>query len=276
VSLSGAFAVLILAAAAQAQTLQTVAPILSLFEDGGAIPAADRLTPGETVFFRFSLAGYKTSSEGKVAVTGHVQAFDPAGLPIAPKDELVIATSLRDEDKDWKPILHFQFMLPPLARSGTYRIRYEATDDQTHTSASSETTFLVGGHDVPASSQLVIRNLGFFRNPDDETPLRVAAYRAGDMVWVKFDVTGYKYGEQNAIDVSYDVQVSSPDGKTLFSQEDAAVERSQAFYPQPWVPGNFSLTTQANMKPGAYRVEITARDAIGHQEAKAQASFQVE
>jgi hypothetical protein len=96
------------------------------------------------------------------------------------------------------------------------------------------------------------------------------------MVWVRFDVTGYKYGEQNAIDVSYDVAVLTSEGKQLFAQENAAVEKSQAFYPQPWVPGSFSLTLQSTMHPGNYIVAITARDGVGNQTATEKAAFRVE
>ena len=123
---------------------------------------------------------------------------------------------------------------------------------------------------------LVIRNFGFYRTQDDETPLKVVAYRAGDMLWVRFDMTGYKYGEQNAIDVSYDVVVMGPDGKQLFAQEDAAVEKNQAFYPQPWVPGAFNLSLQSNMTPATYTLLITARDGIGKQMTQARGEFKVE
>jgi hypothetical protein len=266
-----------------AQTKQSAAPpltvsggIISQFEDGGAIPSGQRLVSGETAFFRFSVQGFRKSEEGRVQLTGHAQAFDPDGKPIMPVDEVAIATSLRDEDKAWQPVLRFQFQVPPIARPGTYRIHFEATDDQTKKTAVGDTTFAVAGRDVPASSSLVIRGLGFYRTADDETPLRVPAYRSGDMVWMKFDATGYKYGDQNAIDVSYDVAVTAADGKPLFSQQDAAVERSQAFYAQPWVPGAFSLTLQANMSRGDYNVEITARDGVGNQTAKATAIFRVD
>lgn len=251
-------------------------PVISQFEDGGMLPGNQKVVSGETIFFRFAAQGFKTSDSGRVQLTGHAQAFDPEGKPLMPVDEVVIATSLREEDKDWKPVLRFQFQIPPIARPGAYRIRYSVIDDQTKKMASAETTFSVAGHDVPPSDSLLIRGLGFYRTADEETPLRVAAYRAGDMVWMKFDATGYKYGEQNAIDVSYDVAVLSPEGKPMFSQQDAAVEKSQAFYPQPWVPGAFSLTLQANMKQGEYRVEITARDGVGSQTTKATASFRVE
>jgi hypothetical protein len=251
--------------------------IISQFEDGPAIPVGQRLVAGETGFFRFSAQGFKTSDAGRVQLTGHAQVFDPEGKAIMPRDEVAIATSLRDEDKDWKPFLKFQFQLPPIARPGTYRIRYEVADDQTKKTAHGEGTFAVAGRDVAPSPTLVIRGLGFYRTADEETPLRVPAYRSGDSVWMKFDATGYKYGDQNAIDVSFDVAVTLADGnKPLFSQQDAAVERSQAFYPQPWVPGAFSVTLQPNMKIGDYNVEITAHDGVGNQTAKATATFRVE
>lgn len=256
--------------------MQVANPIISQFEDGAAIPSGQKIVAGETVFFRFAAAAFRTSESGRVQLTGHVQALDPEGVPIMPRDEVAIATSLREEDKDWKPVFRFQFQIPAIARPGTYHIRFDATDDQTHKTAAGDTTFEVLGRNVPSSPTLVIRDLSFYRTADDETPLKVAAYRAGDMVWVRFDVAGYKYGEQNAIDVTYDVAVTSGEGKPMFSQLDAATERSQAFYPQPWVPGSFSLTLQPNMTKGEYSVEVTARDGVGKQTAKASGVFRVE
>ena len=55
----------------------------------------------------------------------------------------------------------------------------------------------VRGHAVEASPALVVRNFRFLR---DETEANVAAsatYRAGDPIWARFDVTGYKIGGKN-------------------------------------------------------------------------------
>ncbi len=251
-------------------------PVVSQFEDGAAIAPSQKVVPGETVFFRFSGADYRVGDGGKLILTGHIQAFDPRGTAIISKDEVGVATSLRDEDKDFKPKFHFQFQIPSLAPPGTYKIRYDAVDEQTKAAASAETTFQVDGRDVAASPELVVRNFAFYRTADDETPARSVAYRSGDMVWVKFDITGYKHGEQHAMDVSYDVAVTAPDGKQLFSQENAAVERNQAFYPQPWVPGAFSITLQPNMKAGDYAITITAHDGVGKQTASSKGLFRVD
>jgi len=61
------------------------------------------------------------------------------------------------------------------------------------------------------------------------------------MIWVRFYMAGYKYGEQNAIDVTYDVNVEGL-GTPAFPSGRRRREKSQAFYPQPWVPAEFNLT----------------------------------
>lgn len=262
-------------AAPAAPTLQTANPIVSQFEDGESL-GGRKLIVGESAFFRFGVTNFRVSEEGKVKITGRVQVFDSRGTALAPADEVGIGTSIREEDKDWRPRIHTQFQIPGIAPPGTYKIKFEATDDQTHQKAAGETTFEVEGRNVPPSPVLAIRGIGFYRGAEDEVALGVAAYRPGDTVWVRFDATGYKYGEQNAIDVAYDVAVTGPDGKQVFSQENAAVEKSQASYPQPWVPGSFSLTLTPDTGKGTYTIAITARDAVGKQTVTEKAEFKVE
>jgi hypothetical protein len=96
------------------------------------------------------------------------------------------------------------------------------------------------------------------------------------MLWVRFDITGYRYGDQNSIDTGYDVEVLSPSGKQMFAEENAAVEKSQAFYPQPWVPANFNLSLQPDTPPGTYTLVITAHDMVSNQMAEERAEFKVE
>jgi hypothetical protein len=256
--------------------LQTTAATVSQFEDGQGLEGSQKMVVGETGFFRFAAVNFKTSDTGKVQLTGHVQVFDSRGAAIAPVDDIAIGTTLSQEDKDWRPRFHSQFQLPAIAPPGSYKIHFEVIDEQTKQKAAGDTTFAVDGRDVAPSPTLTVRQIAFYRGADDETPLGVAAYRAGESVWVRFDVTGYKYGEQNAMDVAYDVAVTDAAGKQLFSQENAAVEKSQAFYPQPWVPGSFSLTLQPDMGKAVYSVSITAHDAIGKQNVTEKADFRVE
>jgi hypothetical protein len=279
-------AAVVIALLALAPTLpaQTRAPqairvdhaFISQSEDGPAIENGLSFQPGDIAFFSFQVENYKTGPTGKVQLTGHIAVSDSKGTPILPQDEEVIGTTVSQEDKEWKPKLRLQIQIPSIAPPGNYRIKFDVTDQQTHQTASGELAFPVGGKGVEPAGVLTIRSLGFYRTQDDETALKTVAYRAGDMLWVRFDVTGYKYGEQNSIDVAYDVAVLAADGKQLFAQEDAAVEKSQAFYPQPWVPGAFNLSLQSTMRAAAYTLLITARDAVGNQTATVKAEFLVE
>jgi hypothetical protein len=268
-------ALLAFAPVGTAQTLTISRPLISMSEDGPAVLNA-AFQPGDLAFFSFQVENYKIGTTGKVQLTGHISVSDSKGTPIVPDDEEVIGTTVGAEDKNWKPKLRLQIQVPSIAPPGRYKIKYGAADQQTKQTASGELSFEVGGKGVAPAETLTIRNLGFYRTQDEEAPLKMVAYRAGDILWVRFDAIGYKYGEQNSIDVAYDVTVLSADGKQLFTQEDAAVEKSQAFYPQPWIPAAFNLTLQSTMRASTYTLVITAHDAIGKQTATERADFKVE
>jgi len=256
--------------------LKVTRAVVSESEDGPAFAQGSVFQPGDMLFFSFQVENYRMGLTGKVQLTGHIQAFDPAGTAIVPRDEELIGTTVSEEDKDWKPKLRLAFQLPSIAPPGNYAIRFEALDQQSHLAATGEVAFPVGGKGVERSQALAIRNLGFYRAADDAAPLKTAAYRAGDMLWVRFDIAGYRYGDQNSIDTGYDVEVLSPSGKQLFAEENAAVEKSQAFYPQPWIPAAFNLSLEEKTTPGAYTLVITAHDAVGNQMAVERAEFKVE
>jgi|SRR5579863_9883028 len=266
----------VLQAQAAGRILKVARAVISQSEDGPAIENGLSFQPGDLAFFSFQVENYMTGPTGKVQLAGHIEVFDPKGVLIVPRDEEAVGTSVSEEDKDWKPKLRLQIQIPSIAQPGNYRIKFDVTDQQTHQTASGELPFPVSGKGVEPAGALTIRNLGFYRSQDDETALKTVAYRAGDMLWVRFDAIGYKHGEQNSIDVAYDVAVLAPDGKQLFAQEDAAVEKSQAFYPQPWVPGAFNLSLQSTMRAGTYTLVITAHDAVGNQTAAARGEFRVE
>lgn len=248
---------------------------LSQFEDGASMGNAS-IVPGETLFVSFQAENYKATADGKVELKANFQALDPRGIEIQPATNDAVKTTLAQEDKGWKPKFRAQLQVPAIAPPGAYRIKYSVTDAQSKQSGSGEVAFEVRGKDVAPSAELVIRNLQFFRGEEDSTPLAIAAYRPGDTLWCRFDITGYKYGPENAIEASYDVAVLNADGKQIFAQQNAATEKTKAFYPQPWVPGGVNLSLQKNMNVGGYSVVITAHDAVGGQTATAKSDFKLE
>src|SRR3954466_15096390 len=91
--------------------LKVTSPVAAQFEDGPPLGAM-RLVPGEVVYFSFLVENFHRSESRKVELTGHVQVFDPAGVPIFPKDEIPLITTLSEEDKDWKPKLRSAVGIP--------------------------------------------------------------------------------------------------------------------------------------------------------------------
>jgi len=248
--------------------------VAAQFEDGAPLGSM-QLVPGEVVYFSFNVENFKKSENGRVEITGHVQVFDSSGVAIAPQDDIPLLTSLSDEDKNWKPKMRTAVAIPPIAPRGIYKIKFDATDEISHQTASGEAAFGVEAKFVAPSGILAIRELNFYRAQDDTTPLITPSFHPGDMVWVKFYITGYKHGEQKSIDAAYDVELTNSDGVSIMKQEDAAMEKSTAYYPQPYIPGIFSLTLKSTMTPGVYTVIITARDAVGNQTATAKSNFRV-
>ena len=136
--------------------------------------------------------------------------------------------------------------------------------------------FRVRGRKVEQSATLAIRNFRFLRSEDDLAPLKVAAYSAGSPVWARFEITGFKLGEKNAIDVEYGLAVFRENGQKLFEQPVAAGDREPSFYPKRFVPGALSLNLTPDIAKAPYTIELTARDKLGKQAETVKFTFTVE
>jgi len=267
---------LAMGAAFAAGPLAIVNPLISDSDGGAPLPSTFTHAPGETMFFAFQVDGYKASPADKVHLTYHIDAFDPRGVRIIEPIQDEVTDTLAPEDKTWKPAVRTEIQIPPLADSGAYKISISVKDEIGHAEAAREVPFEVRGRRVDPSDTLVIRNFRYFRSEQETEPLAKPAYRPGDAVWARFDIIGFKYGEGNAIDVIYDVAVIAPDGKVLWSQKEAAVDKSQSFYPKRYVPGSMSINLQRNIHPGEYGMVVTAHDRIGSQSYEARQNFTIE
>jgi hypothetical protein len=244
-------------------------------EDGAPLPPGFTYAPGEILFYSFQVTGYQAADE-KVHLSYEINALDPSGVKIMEPIKGAVDATLAPQDKEWKPKVHPEIPLPPLAGSGTYKIVARVTDDIGKTEASKELAFSVRGRDVAPSDTLVVRNFHFFRTEEEPNPLATPAYRRGDAVWTRFDITGYKFGDGNMVEVAYGIAVLNSDGKVLFSQDQAAVEQGGSFYPKRYVPGQMSLTTQSNMRPGDYFIVVKVEDRVGNQKYETKEKFTVE
>jgi hypothetical protein len=258
-----------------AEPLAVVNAAIRQMEDGAPLPPGFTYTPGDILFFSFQVSGYQ-AAEDKVHVSYQIDALDPKGVRLMEPIKGAVEATLAPQDKNWMPKVHPEIAIPPLAGSGTYKIVARVHDEVAKTDAMKEVSFSVRGHEVAPSDTLAVRNFLFYRSESDPRPLENAVYRAGDAIWARFDIIGYKLGEGNNVEVSYGIAVLNEEGKVLYSQDQAAVEKGGSFYPKRYVPGQMSLTTQSNMRKGDYYIVVKVDDRVGDQKSEAKEKFTVE
>ena len=279
VILSLTAAVVCLAAPAE-KKLAIVRPLLSEMEDGAPVSSGFEFVPGETIHFSCQIEGYKKiedkSEVEKLLVTYQVEARDSRGVLLQPVQEGKEGGTVAAEDKNWMPKIRESIVIPPLAESGEYKILVKVKDEIGQAAAEASTSFSVKGREVAPSDTLVVRNFRFLRAEEDGRALQVAAYRPGDPVWARFEMTGYKLAEANQFDIEYGLQVLRADGSVAYSEPQAATGNEKTFYPQRYQPGVLNLNLAKDQTPGEYTIMLTVRDNLGRQTYEMREKFSVE
>jgi len=253
---------------------------LHQFEDGPVLAPSHAFLPGETVFMSCRFAGYQvagsTDEQRSVKLSWQADAVDGAGVAVAKSASGRIEQQVFKQDKDWRPKFLYEFIVPPFAPGGDYRITVHAKDEVGGTELTSHIDFEVRGRDAEPSATLVARNLRFLPGEQDGPPLVPPVYHPGQTLWARFEITGYEYGEKNRYAVEYGLAIEKEDGQQVFAQPDAAQDSSESFYPQRYVPGAVSLNLDANVPAGAYTLVVLMRDKTGNQTAEARGTFRIE
>ena len=256
--------------------LEVVRPIIAQSDGGIPVPAGYQHVAGETLFFSCRIAGYAKTTEEKVHVTYSLQAFDPKGAPLTEiyKNEMI--TDVAPQDKEWMPKIATEIQIPPLVGAGTYKVLVKIEDLVNNTKTELGVPFEVRSKIVEPSDTLVVRNFQFFRAEEDPQALQKAVYRGGNVLWARFDIIGFKYGDKNRIDVSYIASVLGSGGKVLWTQPEPAAEQSDSFYPKRYVAASMSITLATNTTPADYTIAVTVTDAVGKQTYETKQAFTVE
>jgi hypothetical protein len=259
-----------------APALEVVSPILSQMDGGAPDPPGFEHVAGEVIFFSCRVAGYAKSPDEKVQLRYSVQAFDPQGVPLDEIYQNEMKVDWSPNDKNWQPKIATSLELPPLAPPGAYKIVVKVEDVLAKSKTELAFPFKVRGHAVEASDALVVRNFRFSHDEDGTRPMEKGIYHPGEGVWAKFDITGFKFGEKNKIDVSYLTTVVAPSGKVLWAQPEPATEQTQSFYPKRYVPASMGISLTPTIHPGEYTIAVTVKDAIGGQSCESKYTFTVQ
>ena len=256
--------------------LQIVRAVVSQSE--GGVPDAPGYShiPGETLFFTCRIANFSRSKDLKIHIAYSVQTFDPKGTPLDPPYKGEFAEQVGPQDKEWMPKIQTEISIPPLAPSGAYKIVVKAEDLLAQATAQLDVPFEVRGHAVQPTDKLTVQNFRFYHREEDPQPMAAAVYHPGESVWVKMDITGFGYGPNHKIDVSYQTSFLNATGKVLWTQPEPAVEQTESFYPKPYIPAEFGVTLDKNIRPGVYTIQVQVKDAVGNQSYEGKETFTVE
>ena len=256
--------------------LEIVSPILSQMDGGAPDPPGFEHGAGEVIFFSCRVAGYTKSPDEQIQLRYSVQAFDPQGVPLDEIYQNEMKVEWSPKDKNWQPKIATSLELPPLAPPGAYKILVKVEDVLAKSNAELAFPFQVRGHAVEASDTLVVRNFRFFHDENGTQPLDKGLYHPGQGVWARFDITGFKFGDKNKVDVSYLTTVLAPSGKVLWTQPEPATEQTQSFYPKRYVPASMGISLTPTIHPGEYTIDVTVKDAIGGQSCESKYTFTVQ
>lgn len=252
---------------------------LAQSEDATRVPTDFHFLPGDVVFFSCQVVGYAKRAKEDDSVVDleyQVEVRDAKGLLVIPVESGKVASTITAEDKDWSPKIRHTIALPGMAETGQYQVTVKVKDNIGHSEAEASLPLFVQGAEVALSDTLTVRNFRFLRTEEDKDRLKTPAYRPGDTVWARFEMTGYKLGQENRFDVEYGLKVLRPGGEITYEQTKAAGEKRESFYPQRHTPGVLSLTLPKDLKRGEYTVLLTVRDNLGNQTYESAQPFQVE
>ena len=183
---------------------------LHQYEDGPILASSYEYLPGETGWFSARITGFATEPDDldkRMHLSWKVEVRDPAGILIEPPQQGEIKETLLKEDKDWVPKFVVNFMVPPFAPGGEYKIPVIVKDELAGMELSAELKFRVRGEASPTAASLGVRNLRFLARETDRIGLQPAVYRPGDTLFARFDIVGYKLEANNRFSVDYGLAI---------------------------------------------------------------------
>lgn len=250
-------------------------------EDAPFVPKDFQFLPGEYVYFTFHIAGFATKADEKtetkaLSLEYDVTPQDANHVPLTPPESGKIASDLSSEDKNWTPKRRASFLLPSYVAAGPFSIHVVVRDLLAKTEVSRDYPFQIGGVQIEGAEQIRAVDFDFLRKEDDANALDLPAYAAGDTVWARFHMVGFKYEAANKYRLSYGVKILRPDGKPFLDEPKAARLESDSFYPAQYVPGELQITTPKNAARGSYELTLTVHDLVANQSYELKRAFTIE
>ena len=223
--------------------------------------------PGESATLRYDVSGFDTSP-GKGRVRISFTARDPFDVVvIKPVESIQEPPAGESSLSAWARV-----SLPEYAWPGTYHVDLTIADLVANRQVKASMPFTVEGMPIEPSDTLTLRNVRVTEG--DGGPTRASAiYRAGDTLWVAFDIVGFKAGAEGAIGLKAEMEV------TTGSQHSARQQLFELNERFPYVPRRLPATshlTLGGMSPGDYVMTLYFTDSTGNQRYEQPVRFTIQ
>jgi hypothetical protein len=249
-------------------------------EDAPFVAPNYQFLPGELVYFEFQVSGFATKNEAnevkRISLSYVATAMDQNDLPLAAPASGDINVEINPQDKNWTPKRRASFQIPGHVAAGEFHIRVQVKDLIGKTGTSRDFPFRMGGVKIQPANSITVENWRFLRDENDREPLQLPAYRAGDTIFIKFEMAGYKLGPHNDYHLTYGIKVLRQDGSAFLDAPNAADLQSDGFYPAQFVPGNFNITTSKDTSLGEYTVLLSVHDLLANKSSEIRQVFRIE
>ena len=281
-SWSRVFAIAAFGAQLLAQQIAVEDTVISDFQGGFGVPATYEFSSGQIVHLAFRVRGFQIATSEqprptrRVALTYTVEAVDCSGRLLAPPRSGDVDQLLSARDPNWAPLIQHSVELPATPRAGTHSFWIRIQDKNSGATASMEVPFEVQSPFDNPSETLSVERFRFYKSSSAEERIEGApVFRPGESVWGRFLLSGFRTGEGNRFDLSYAVSVRNSAGRVVLHAANAAAESRESFYPKTHVPGVVGVVLEQSIRRGSYVLVLTAVDAIGKQQVKAEYPFRV-
>jgi hypothetical protein len=249
-------------------------------EDAPFVAQNYQFLPGESVYFEFQVSGFATKKEvnevKRISLSYVATAMDQNDIPLAAPASGDVSVEINPQDKNWMPKRRASFQIPGHVASGEFHIRVQVKDLFGKTETSQDFPFRIGGVKIQPANSITVENWRFLRDENDREPLQLASYRAGDTIFIKFEMAGYKLGPHNDYHLAYGIKVLRQDGSAFLDAPNAAELQSDGFYPARFVPGTFNITTSKDTSLGEYTVLLSVRDLLANKNSEIRQVFRIE
>ncbi|HYI94550.1 MAG TPA: hypothetical protein VEX68_13470 [Bryobacteraceae bacterium] len=271
-------ALLLVATAILAHTQQLAVEdaVITDFEGGIGVPLTYQFSSGQKAHLAFRIRGFsRGETEQKISLNYTIDVFDCDGVLIAPPHSGAVERRSGSVSRSWIPTVRYVVDIPAVPRAGTHMFRIRVRDNVAAIETLTGIEFEVqSAYDEPAES-FELRRFRFYGSERDEKPVAEPVFRAGDSMWGRFLLTGFRTEAGNRYDLRYGVSLRNAAGRTLFSEPNAASETRESFYPKSHVSGAIKLALERAIRPGQYALVISALDALGKQLINAEFPFRV-